>query len=251
MLDLHPVRDLQEDSVARERSRTGLWAAAMVVGLIVVLGIVLVFATRGGTKAGKQTAAPRPTTAVSQPPSISPTPSAPLPTAVPTAAPTGVTWSLFQGVALPASRTDGPTRISGPVYAGYSHTPAGALIAATNLADRYLVTPGDGWRKVVEQQVLPGVGRDAYETERAKVTTDDPTGTYGQIAGFHFVTYSPEVAVVQLVSRFSNSGRLQVATVTTRWVDGDWKLELQPDGGSSPTVQSTSTLSGFTPWGGV
>lgn len=238
--------------MARERTGMRTWAAAAVVVLIVVLGVVLVLVTHGHKTEQPHPAAAGPSvvpTPASQ--SATPTPSASLPTAVPIAAPTGVTWSLFQTVALPSSMTEGPTRVDGPVYAGYSHTPTGALIAAAQLSFRYLITPGDGWRQVLREQVLPGPGRDVYEVNRSKVTADDPVGAYGQIAGFRFVTYSTDVAVVQIVSRFSNSGSLQVATVTVRWSDGDWKLELQPDGGSSPSVQHLPTLSGFTPWGGV
>ncbi|WP_147431831.1 hypothetical protein [Motilibacter peucedani] len=161
-----------------------------------------------------------------------------------------MTWSLFQGVALPSSATDGPSRINGPVYAGYSRTPTGALLSASNLVFRYLITPGEGWRQVVEQQVLAGAGRDRFVQLRAKATADDPSGTFGQIAGFQFVTYSPDLAVVELVSRFSN-GTMHVSTNTVRWVDGDWRLELQPDGSTTPNVQPVASLSGFIPWGGV
>jgi len=171
--------------------------------------------------------------------------------AVPTSPPQGVTWSLFQGVALPSSHSLGPIRVSGPVYAGYAHTPTGALLAAAQISSRYLISPGQDWRQVVERQVVPGPGRDVYVHKRAKVdSTSVLPGTYGQFAGFRFVTYSPDVAVVQFVSRFS-SGNLQVATNTLRWLDGDWKLQLQPDGSATPTVQSVNSLAGFVPWSGL
>ena len=79
--------------------------------------------------------------------------------------------------------------------------------------------------------------------------TPDPPGTYGQTAGFRFVAFTPDVASIQLVTRFPTSGSLQIVTVTVKWVDGDWRLELQPDGGSSPTAQRISDLDGFVVWG--
>ena len=79
--------------------------------------------------------------------------------------------------------------------------------------------------------------------------TPDPPGTYGQTAGFRFVAFTPDVASIQLVTRFPTSGNLQIVTVTVKWVDGDWRLELQPDGGSSPTAQRSSDLDGFVVWG--
>jgi hypothetical protein len=32
---------------------------------------------------------------------------------------------------------------------------------------------------------------------------------------------------------------------------GDWRMQLQPDGHRSPTVQQIPTLEGFIPWAGV
>ena len=163
-----------------------------------------------------------------------------------------VTWQLFSGVALPYSPTDGPRTVDGPVYAGYRRSQAGALIAAAQLGTRSLLTPGQGWREVTGRQLLPGVGRDTFVAARA--TVDEltvPPGTYGQFAGFRVVTFTPDVAVLQLVSRFALTGRLQLTTTTVRWVGGDWMLELQPDGGSSPTAQAVPNLDGFVVWGGA
>jgi hypothetical protein len=164
-------------------------------------------------------------------------------------APEDVSWQLFMGVALPSSPTAGPTVLDGPVHAGFARTQQGALLAAVQLGTRYLLTPGEGWREVLDRQVLPGAGRDAFAVNRAGVDPQAPPGTYGQIAGFRVVTFTPDVAVVQLVSRFPTSGVLQVTTTTVRWVGGDWRLQLQPDGGTSPTAQVAPSLDDFVVWG--
>jgi hypothetical protein len=158
-------------------------------------------------------------------------------------------WQLFDGVPLPYSRTAGPTRVDGPVYSGYARSQTGALIAAAQLATRYLLTPGEGWRQVLERQVLPGAGREVFARLRAGVDQDAPPGTYGQPAGFRFVAFTPDVAAIQLVSRFPMTGGLQVVVVTVKWTGGDWRLELQPDGSSSPTAQAVPDLDGFVVWG--
>jgi hypothetical protein len=160
-----------------------------------------------------------------------------------------VDWQLFAGVALPYSATAGPLQIDGPVYSGYERSQTGALIAAVQIANRYLFTAGELWRQVVERQVLPGVGRQVFIRNRAGAVADDPPGTYGQAAGFRFVAFTPDVASIQLVSRFPTTGNLQLVTVTVRWVDGDWRLQLQPDGGTSPTAQAVPDLDGFVVWG--
>ena len=164
-------------------------------------------------------------------------------------APHGVRWQLFMGVALPYSPTAGPTRVDGPVYGGFERTQSGALLAAVHLGTRYLLTPGEGWREVLNRQMLPGAGRDAFARNRVGVDPQAPPGTYGQIAGFRVVTFTPQVAVVQLVSRFPSSGVLQMTTTTVRWSGGDWRLQLQPDGGTSPTAQAVPSLDGFVVWG--
>jgi hypothetical protein len=161
-----------------------------------------------------------------------------------------VSWQLFSGVAVPFSPTAGPRLMRPPVYAGYQRSQTGALIAAVQLGTRYLLTSGQGWREVVAQQVVPGTGRDAYVAARSRVQLDDPSGSYGQVAGFRVLAYTPDVAVLQLVSRFPLTGHLQVTTTTLAWVGGDWRLVLQPDGGSSPTAQAASGLDGFVAWGG-
>jgi len=241
--------DIEPEPGRRRPGRGWTIAAAAIVALIALAAVVVILATRGGDKArpGASESAP------SAPPVESPS-AAPLAAqeqTVPDSPPPGVSWTLFQGVALPSSALAGPTRIIGPVYAGYAHTPVGALLATVQIGYRYFLTPGDGWRQVVRDQVLPGPGHDAFVANRAKVTTTDVApGELGQLAGFRFVTYSPDVAVIQLVSRFS-SGTLQVSTDTVQWINGDWQLQLQLDGGSSPTAQRVDTLAGFVPWGGV
>jgi len=258
----HMSRGIDPDPlspVPSERKRTtraGTVIAALVVALIVLAAVVVILATRGGGgSASPATPTPRPSsTSTASAQTTTSTSSSTLPPAdqaVPDSPPAGVTWALFQGVALPTSSTSGPLRVAGPVYAGYAHTPTGALLAANQIGIRHVLTPGAGWRQVLQQQVLPGAGRDAFSKNRAKVTTIDMVpGTLGQLAGFRFVTYSPDVAVIQLVSRFS-TGTLQLTTSTVRWANGDWRLQLQPDGGTSPTAQRVDSLSGFVPWGGV
>jgi hypothetical protein len=180
-------------------------------------------------------------------------PASPAATAPPTTPP-DVSWSLFDGIALPSSSTAGPTRVSGAVHAGFAHTPEGALLADAQIAVRYLATPGRGWRDVLSEQVVPGPGVAAYSKARLASGLADAarvdTAGVGQIVGFRFITYTPTVAVIQLVVRFPSS-KYQVATNTVDWLDGDWKLQLLPDGSSASTVQTVNDLAGFIPFSGV
>ncbi|MGH3631145.1 MAG: hypothetical protein ACRDRL_27340 [Sciscionella sp.] len=226
------------------RGRTSLLLAGVFLGLVVLAGLMV--ALFGGGHSTQNTPPP----ASSSPGAIAP-PGAQLDQTVPTSPPASVRWELYQRVALPYSATAGPQTIDGAVARGYAHTPTGALIAAFQIGARELLSPGDSWRQVVQQQVVPGPGRDRYTQVRSQVTTDGPPDPrLTQIAGFRFVTYTPEIAVIQVVSK-SNSGALQITTATVQWVDDDWKQVLQPDGSESPTVQAIPDLTGMVAWSGV
>jgi hypothetical protein len=242
-------RDLQD---ARERRPATAVAAAVAVVLLVGAGSVAVF---GGLPTSIRAPA-RPGTSAAPVASAA----APDPTGAPTAwleleplltAPP-VTWQLFSGVALPSSSTAGPRLIDGPVNAGYQRSQTGALIAAAQIGTRYLLTPGQGWREVTRRQLLPNAGRDVFVTARAGMDElTMPPGTYGQLAGFRVLAYTPDVAVFTLVSRFATTGMLQATVTTVKWVGGDWRLVLQPDGGTSPTAQRLTSLDGYVVWGGA
>lgn len=223
---------------------------AATVAAALAAGAVLVALAGGGTPSAAPAAALPPGTA---PPSAAdgsselvqtPAAAAPLLTAPP------VSWRLFAGVPLPYSASAGPRTVDGPVHAGFERSQAGALLATAHLGTRYLLTGGSGWRQVVARQVLPGPGRDAYVRLRATVedVTNSP-GAPGQPAGFRFLAFTPDVAVVQEAVRFPLSGVLQVTSTTLRWVGGDWRLQLQPDGSTSPTAQQVPDLDGFVVWG--
>ncbi len=248
-MTLDHTSDTEPEPARRRPGRAWTIAAAAIVALIALAAVVVILATRGGDKARPGASESAPSALPTESPSAAPL--AAQDQTVPDSPPPGVSWTLFQGVALPSSALAGPTRITGPVYAGYSQTPVGALLAAAQISYRYLISPDDDWHQVVDQQVVPDSSRDVYVQKRAKVTTATAApGTYGQLAGFRFVTYAPDTAVIQYVTRFSN-GNLQVATDTVHWLAGDWKLQLQPDGSETPTVQSVANLAGFIPWSGL
>jgi hypothetical protein len=171
-----------------------------------------------------------------------------------TVAPAGITWQLWQGIALPYSKTAGPGVVQGDVARCYAHSPLGALLAAVQISYRFVASNSNDWQSIVYQQLMPGPGRNVViSTEKAAAKQPNPpssTGTYSQVAGFSFVTYTSEVAVIDLVAR-SDNGVMQVGTFTVQWSSGDWKLAVQPDGSFTPPVQPVSSIVGYVEWGGV
>jgi hypothetical protein len=179
--------------------------------------------------------------------SSSPAPD-PADTAGLTSAPRDVSWARFRGLALPSSKTAGPFVIDGPLVRNYEHTPTGALIAATQISARYLITPDGGWRQVLDKQVMPGPGRDTYTRLRAQLTDAAPTSGFAQFAGFRFITYTPDVAVISLANRAA-TGATTVTTTTVHWSGGDWRVEIAPSGLAQP--QAVTDLAGYVPWSGT
>ncbi len=169
---------------------------------------------------------------------------------VPQYAPQGITWQLYQTVALPYSGTAGPMVVNLGTARCYAHDPLGALLAVSQIPYRYLISPD--WRQVVQLQVVPGKGEQVYVPERSKVPDvgGNQPGDYNQLAGFKFVTYSPAMAVIEIASK-DDDGGFQAGPVTVVWSDGDWKLQLQPDGSSSPQELPITSLVGFATWSGV
>jgi hypothetical protein len=234
--------------------RTGFLAALGFLALVVILGITVV-ATHDS---GKSTtpAAGGPSTAPVQPSATSSSGSGnscgltDTSQTVPTSTPPNITWVLVKGDALPTSPAAGPGKVQGMVASCYAHTPVGALIAASQIGDRLGIASNADASEILKQQVVPGPARD-HDLSVLSSGNDQNDGTVdGQTAGFQFVSYSPDTAVINLVSHMSN-GTYNTATFTVRWLDGDWKLQLQNDGSDSSNVSQVSGLSGYAIWSGV
>lgn len=170
---------------------------------------------------------------------------------VPDYTPAGVTWRIYQTIALPYSKTAGPEYVNGDIARCYAHDPTGALIAATQISARLVAAPSVD---VARHQVVPGAGQRSFIKQDsaaiAKQQGGNQPGDFAQFAGFKYVNYSPATAVVELVTQATN-GSYEAGAVTVSWNGGDWKLVLQPDGSTSPNAFPVTSLVGFAAWAGV
>lgn len=259
------------------RARGFLVSVGFLVGLITLGVIVLVRGEDSGADTNRadkasdaMTAAQggEPTSAVAVPQPIGVPSTAPaLPSAnpatvcppsdgpdrtIPRAAPAGVTWSMFRSSILPLSVTVGPTRADGDVVRCFQHSPVGALIATAQISSRYAFSPD--WRNIMDQSLVPGSERDTVRASRENAATAAPTansgrpGTVMQIAGFKFVSYADETAVIQIVRSTDDGAHLVSALYTVHWVGDDWRLQIQADGSEASMIQRESSLSGFVMW---
>ena len=224
------------------RKWTGL-ASVIVLGVLLVAAGGVLFSDNGSGQQPQPIAAPTAT--------VHTEPDSAQDQSLPTSAPPNVTWTLWQGIGLPVSADAGPANVQGSVASRYSHSPTGALMAAAQLSMRVMLAPDIDWRRAVEAGTVPGPGREAWVKKRKPLHfgSNDP-GRFAQFAGFQFVGYSPELAVINLVNGDATRG-YQASTVTLVWRNGDWRVQQGPDGLTSTNVHPIPDLSGFIPWSGV
>lgn len=218
------------------------WTGIAAIGFLVVVLVaaVVVVVGRGGA---------RPASPPAQPAAGRSFPSGAAATAVPTTAPAGVSWTIYQTVALPSAAGAGPAHVDGALATGYAHTPLGALLAAANDIYRFGLADDAQWRAVADATLAPGPGKDAWiKLRTGQPWTPPVTGDLTQIAGFEFASYTPSDAVIQLVTRDSK-GTYQVGAQHVTWSGTDWLLVLPASGVG--TTQITPSLAGFVAWGGV
>lgn len=157
--------------------RTGFVLAAAFIGFVAVIGAAIAVGSDTSGKDGSTTA-PSPGTRTADPPRSPPAADdAECPELaderqdVPTSAPAGVTWTLYEAVALPSSKAAGPALADEDAARCYAHTPVGALLATSQISVRYLAA--DDWRKVTRTQTV-GEGRDTYIADRTEAERTAP-----------------------------------------------------------------------------
>lgn len=233
-------------------------SALLLLFVIICFGLIVFDNRRSSPGSGTNAGASRSTTTVTESPidagvdSVEPCP----PGAVqsgdrPVTAPAGVRWENYRTLALPYSVTDGPMRIQGEVARCFSRTPTGALLALAHISARYILSPD--WNNVVKYQIVPSPEVETYRLTRRgqELQMGGPSlpepGTVTQLAGFRFISYTNESAVLAIVRRDSQ-GRLESFFQTVEWESGDWKLVLQSGGVDSTSTEPVDSLTGFVPW---
>lgn len=229
-------------------TRPGFLIAAGLIALAVIGGVVVALAPDGDDPEP----GPEPSTAPATATATGAGPAA-LPTTIPTVAPDGVTWQLVGQAAVPVSATAGPSRVADGVAAGYAHTPVGALIAAAQISTRAGYAAGeDSWAPTIDRQFVASADRDRLLAALRNVG-DSPSapGELSQIAGFQYLSYTPDSAVVGLVYRApaAGSARYHVLTLTLVWRDGDWRMVAPPGGAWTSVNRQAADLTGVVEWG--
>lgn len=245
---------------------TGFVASAALVGLVALgLVVVLVYAlvSRHSTPAAPTAAGAGPTSAAA---SKAPASAAPASSTdgerpagcattgtdqtVPTSTPAAVTWTLLARAAVPSTAADGP-KLRTPAGVGYcySHTPIGALLAASNIGH------GTGSPQAQQDEALRCcVVPNQYSAQAAKqpMEPESPSQDIAQLKGFRFITYSPTQASITLASNsVAAPDQYSALTFALQWYRGDWRLVPQPGPSIVVTGGAVPNLDSFVPWAGV
>ena len=218
--------------------------AAIVVGLIVVLGIVLAVTSGNGDRTAASPSAPSP------PASSAPAASrgCDLPAgsqSVPVDTPQGTRWELVGKMIAPtAPSTYGPGVVKDGFRTCFAQSPLGALYATASFwATVTFQPPPDVYRRLAAES--PARERAI----RDSVGQEPGLGSSGglQIAGFSFSSYGRSRATVKLAFRAAN-GRLLEIVSTLLWTRGDWRYEIPLD--QRPPISALADLNDFITWTG-
>ena len=170
-----------------------------------------------------------------------------------TGAPRGLMWQyLFNGVAMPFSTSDGPTKITNGVPEGFSRTPQGAVMAAWQYSFRLAYETDGDRRKVLIEKITTSDGSAAATAARERLEQFDgktASTDWGQGTGPGNVPVAVKVSEFNGEYALISYGLPTTRGVTARgvrtdmqvvWKDGMWKLPLPAlDTGSNEEFAGT------------
>jgi len=220
-----------------------LWPVVALAAVVVVAVVVGFSLSDGGGPPAAQQPGPAPTSARSAPAGGGDSGGTHQPNDPNylTAAPAGLRFQDVGGLTLPFSPVDGPLRINGPIAAGYSHTPQGAVIAMMQLLPRLAFGPG--YRAVITEQVVADQKiKDQMLTSRSSNPQGSPADLAAQTkaaVGFRVESYTSDRATIALLYRDPGSGGFSAARGFVVWDSGDWKWPDNSASTSSPVPDST------------
>lgn len=163
-----------------------------------------------------------------------------------TAAPQQISWQRVDGVPLPFSGSDGPSRIDGAIAQGYTRTPQGAVIAAIQIGMRLIFSP-DFESVVSRQTAVTDSERQQLITARSSSPSIDAVSVNAstlQPAAFKIGAYTDTDATIYFAYPAA-TGTYRIARMAVTWSGGDWKYtgRMAPD---APQLPDTGDVSTFT-----
>ncbi|NEK96590.1 hypothetical protein GCU67_20825 [Modestobacter muralis] len=240
----------EPDNTTSPFARRGFIAAAVVVALVVIAAVVVAISGGGDSDdvpVGVGGPATAPATSASADAGDCDQPEGDqLP---PVAAPANE-WELVGKLVAPTDPDGaGPGKVSDEgLRTCFAHDPTGALFAAVNWFG--MTSDVESMTAALEEITAPGPGRDKL----AGLLETDPTSVLGkggyQVAGFTFLSYTGDVAMLNLALDIAGTGQASL-TATLEWSGDDWLLQLPADGEIGSSIKPLSSLAGYVPWSGA
>lgn len=231
-------------------------AAAAVVGLIIVIGLVVLLLPRGGDPdAASPGTASQPTDETTSAASNDSCPGLADndDTTITAGSLDDTQWELRDGVAIPTSEKWGPGKVEDGIPSCFAKTPQGVALMLGRMATMNLIGAGT---KAVEAMTVDDENREAAlkAAESSRSNNEQAGGIDAQIAGIRIESFDKDAGTATatlVVSAENGTAPTQYVreSYQLRWVDGDWKVEM-PSSGLSDASQLPS-LDGFTRWSGV
>lgn len=151
-------------------------------------------------------------------------------------------WELLGKTAVPTDpKVYGPGKTDNGVRTCFANNPTGALYAAANFTGYSSEGKPDLMFKYLAAK---GPARDKYLDNPPSFVPRDGSLSL-QIAGYRIVSFTNDLAVIQVGIGGSNGVKL-LAPYTLKWEDGDWKVlvtETQPS--------QVTDFSNLVPWAGA
>jgi hypothetical protein len=162
----------------------------------------------------------------------------------------GLRWVTVQGYRLPVSAQAGPRDTSGGLASGFADTPAGALLAAVNIAARTSWEFGPGiFQPEIESQVtgpyasqMLSADLDAWGADQSSIPG---IAEYAQFAAYQWAGYTPSDATADLVVTVPGTGIYVATQIQVQWINGDWRVLAPPGGDWGNASVQIPSLNGY------
>ena len=231
-------------------AQRGFVLAAVFVGGLVLVGLVLLLVGSGGNddSNGQRTHnALAATSPARKDPNASvcglPAGSQQIP-----AVPPEAKWELVGTIAAPTEpKTIGPGIKQGKRRLCFAHSPTGALFAAVNFVAATQAANGDP--AILRELTAQGAARDKSIEQAGSGGGYDSSGGV-QVAGFRVSTYTADETTIDLAFTVRDKGYARLP-LSLRWERGDWKIVIATPEGPYAGFESLENLSGYVPWSGT
>ena len=231
-------------------AQRGFVIAAVFVGGLVLVGLVLLLVDPGGnddSNGQRSHNAPAATIPARKDPNASvcglPAGSQQVPGVPPEAQ-----WELVGTIAAPTEpKTIGPGIKQGKRRLCFAHSPTGALFAAVNFVAATQAANGDP--AILRELTAQGAARDKSIEQAGSGSGYDSSGGV-QVAGFRVSTYTADETTIDLAFTVRDKGYARLP-LSLRWERDDWKIVIATPEGPYAGFESLENLSGYVPWSGT